>query len=477
MDEVLAQDATEQARLVRDREITADELLDAVLARIEALNPTLNAIIHRMDDEARGQLASIDPAAPFAGVPFLIKDLVAEYGGAPLSEGSRFLKGRYVSPHDSTLVERQRRAGLVICGKTNTPEFGLLPTTEPEAWGPTRNPWDPGRTPGGSSGGSAAAVAARIVAMGHANDGGGSIRIPAACCGLFGLKPTRARNPLGPDYGDAGSGMAVEHAVTRSVRDSAALLDATAGPAPGDPYWAPPPRGRFLEAVSRAPGRLRIAASANPSTGAALHPDVRAGFDATVSLLADLGHEVVEAEPDYDRVAMLKAFARTWTGFASWAIKDWSRRTGRAPSESDFEANTWRMYLNGERMSGGDYLMGIQDLQAIARQVAVFFEAHDVWLTPTIAVPPAPLGYFAWNEERRDEFLRHVGEFSGFTAIANATGQPAMSLPLQWNEAGLPIGMQVIGRFGDEETLFSLAGQLEQARPWADRVPKGVFGV
>lgn len=471
MDEVLAQDATEQARLIRDGEISGAELLDAVLARIEALNPKLNAVIARMDDEARRQLDAVDPAAPFAGVPFVIKDLVAEYGGTPLSEGSRFLKGHFVSPHDSTLVERQKRAGLVICGKTNTPEFGLLPTTEPEAWGPTRNPWDTGRTPGGSSGGSAAAVAARIVAMGHANDGGGSIRIPAACCGLFGLKPTRARNPMGPDYGDAGSGMAVEHAVTRSVRDSAGLLDATAGPAPGDPYWAPPPKGRFAAAAARPPGRLRIAASATPSTGVSIDPEVQAGFEATCALLAELGHEVVEAEPAYDRIAMLKAFARTWTGFASWAIKDWARRTGRTPMEADFEANTWRMYQNGERMTGGDYLMGIQDLQMISRQVAAFFEDYDVWLTPTIAVPPAPLGYFAWDENRRDEFLAHVGEFSGFTAIANATGQPAMSLPLCWSEAGLPIGMQVIGRFGDEETLFSLAGQLEQARPWAGRVP------
>ena len=471
-DEVLARDATDQAALIRQRDIAPVELLEAVLARIEALNPKLNAVITRMDDESRVRAASLDAAAPFAGVPFLLKDLVAEYGGVALSEGSNFLKGRVVSAHDSTLVARLKQAGLVICGKTNTPEFGLLPTTEPEAFGPTRNPWDLGRTPGGSSGGSAAAVAARIVAMAHANDGGGSIRIPAACCGLFGLKPTRARNPLGPDYGDAGSGMAVEHAVTRSVRDSAALLDATAGPAPGDPYWAPPPAGSFAAAAGRDPGRLRIAVSATPSTGVSLHPDVRAGFDATVALLAELGHEVVEAEPEYDRLAMLKAFARTWTGFASWAIKDWARRMGREPTEGDFEANTWRMYRNGERMSGGDYLLAIQDLQAVSRQVAAFFLDYDCWLTPTIAVPPAPLGYFAWDEGQRDRFLQHVGEYSGFTAIANATGQPAMSVPLQWSEAGLPIGMQVIGRFGDEATLFSLAAQLEQARPWADRLPK-----
>jgi len=470
-DELATLDATATAELVRKGEIGAMEVVEAAIARIDRRNPALNAVITRMDEIARAQATDVDVSAPLAGVPFLLKDLVAEHAATPLGEGSRFLTDRYVSPADCELVVRMKRAGLVMVGKTNTPEFGLLPTTEPAVRGASRNPWDTGRTTGGSSGGSAAAVAAGMVPMAHANDGGGSIRIPAACCGLFGLKPTRGRNPMGPSYGDAGSGLAVEHAVTRTVRDSAALLDATAGPAPGDPYWAPPQAGPYADEVGRDPGRLRIAASCKPSTGVDVHADVRVAFEATVKLLQDLGHDVVDAEPTFDRDVMLRAFARSWTAFANWAIKDWARKLDLEIAEADFEPNTWRMFENGERMSGGDYLMAIQDLQFISRQVAVFFEDHDAWLTPTIAVPPSPLGSFEWSDGKREQFLRRVGEYSGFTAIANGTGQPAMSVPLHWNDAGLPIGMQVIGRFGDEATLFRLAGQLEQAKPWADRRP------
>ena len=467
-------DATALADLVRRGEVTAVELVEAAIERIERLNPALNAVITRMDDQARAAAAAhgaANKAAPFAGVPFLLKDLIAEYAGVAIAEGSRFLHGRCVSTHDSELVVRLKRAGAVIAGKTNTPEFGLLPTTEPALYGPTRNPWDTQRTTGGSSGGSAAAVAAGIVPMAHANDGGGSIRIPASCCGLFGLKPTRARNPMGPGYGDAGSGLAVEHAVTRSVRDSAALLDATSGPAPGDPYFAPPKERPFVEEVGRDPGQLRIAVSTRALTGAKIHPECQTAVEATAKLCEDLGHIVEWTEPCFDETRYLKAFAAIWTAFASWAIRDWADRYQLTPSEDQFEPNTWRMYQSGGRRSAVAYLRMIQDIQGVARQIAEFFETYDLTLTPTIARPPAPLGYFSWDSGKRDEFLEHIGEYSGFTSIANSTGQPAMSVPLHWTADNLPVGLHFMARFGAEDTLFRLAGQLEQARPWSRRRP------
>ncbi|MBT5898917.1 MAG: amidase [Rhodospirillaceae bacterium] len=466
-------DATEQAGLVRRGEVSPSELVEAALARIEKLNPELNAVIRPMDEIARAAARSpvADENAPFPGVPFLLKDLVAEYAGVAISEGSRFLDGQGASTEDSELVVRLKAAGLIIAGKTNTPEFGLLPTTEPALHGPSCNPWDTSRTTGGSSGGSAAAVAAGIVAMAHANDGGGSIRIPAACCGLFGLKPTRARNPLGPGYGDAGSGLAVEHAVTRSVRDSARLLDATSGPDLGDPYWAPPPERPFADEVGRDPGALRIAISTKALTGAAIDPECRRAVEDTAKLCEDLGHHVEWAEPQFDETRYLKAFGAAWTGFAAWAIRLWAERYGLEPQEELFEPNTWQMYLSGERRSSGAYLGAIQDIQSTARQVAGFFKTYDLTLTPTLAQPPVPLGYFAWDGGKRDEFLSHLGEFSGFTSLANGTGQPAMSVPLHWTPDNLPVGVHFMARFGAEGTLFRLAGQLEQARPWAHRRP------
>ncbi|MDA1100779.1 MAG: amidase [Proteobacteria bacterium] len=468
-------DATALAGMVRRGEVTAAELVEATIGRIERLNPDLNAVITRMDEEARasvkhGRREAVKDA-PFSGVPFLLKDLIAEYAGVAIAEGSRFLADRCISTQDSELVVRLKRAGVIIAGKTNTPEFGLLPTTEPALHGPTRNPWDITRTAGGSSGGSAAAVAAGIVPMAHANDGGGSIRIPAACCGLFGLKPTRARNPMGPEYGDAGSGLAVEHAVTRSVRDSAALLDATAGPAPGDPYHAPPKARPYVDEVGRDPGKLRIAASTKSLTGARIHSECQAAVEATAKLCEELGHIVEWTEPKFDELRFLKAFAFAWTAFASWAILGWAERFQLTPTEDQFEPNTWRMFQNGERRSAGAYLRMMQDIQQVARQVAGFFETHDLTLTPTIARPPAPLGYFAWNGGNRDEFLQHIGEYSGFTSIANGTGQPAMSVPLHWTADNLPVGLHFMARFGAEDTLFRLAGQLEQACPWSHRRP------
>jgi amidase len=445
------------------------ELVEAAIARIERLNPRLNAVVAPMYDEARRR-AGHELDGPFAGVPFLLKDLLAEYAGAPTTEGSRFLSGHYTAAADSELVARIKRAGLVVLGKTNTPEFGILPTTEPRLFGPARNPWDPTRTPGGSSGGSAAAVAAGLVPMAHANDGGGSIRIPASCCGLFGLKPTRARNPLGPHYGDLFCGLVAEHAVTRSVRDSAALLDATAGPAPGDPYWAPPPARPYTQEIHAAPGRLRIAVTTAAANGAPIHPDCVAAVQDAARLAASLGHVVTEAAPAIDSEMVAHAFITLWAAGCAWGIDDWARRMGRTPSSDDFEPLTAILAEMGRRRTAADLLLGLQDLQSVSRAVARFFAIHDVWLTPTLAEPPLSLGSF---EDPDDPLhgLRRSAAFVPFTPVANATGQPAMSVPLAWNADGLPIGTHWVGRFGEEATLFRLAAQLEAARPWAGRRP------
>lgn len=475
MDEIAFMDATAQAELVRSGEASPVELVAGAIERIERLNPALNAIITPLYEQALELAAKVSSDAPFSGVPFVVKNLVAASKGSPRSEGSGFLAGRYVSPRDSELVRRYRQAGLVILGITNSSEFGLLPTTEPEYFGPTRNPWDTSRGTGGSSGGSSAAVAAGMVAAGHANDGGGSIRIPASCCGLVGLKPTRGRNSLAPDYGDIAGGIICEHVVTRSVRDSAAILDATAGSMPGDPYIPPPPERRYAEEAGRAPGRLRIGVSTSPLNGAPAHPDCVTAAQSAALLCEELGHDVEEVSPVVESHQLFKSFGLVMTGFLGWSIKAWARRTGHTPRENHFEAATWRMYQHSLAQSGGDYLLAWQDLQKSCRDFVAYFTDHDVWLTPTLAQPPVPLGYFDYTHETREQYIAHLGEFTGFTLIANATGQPAISLPLHWTRekggGGLPIGVQLTGRYGDEATLIRLAAQLEQARPWSDRRP------
>jgi amidase len=470
VDELSRLDATALAALVRRREIGARELLEATIARIERVNPTLNAVVTPMYDEARAALAGPLPDGPFTGVPFVLKDLLAEYAGVRMTEGSAFLAG-HVSAVDSELVARLKRAGLVVVGKTNTPELGLLPTTEPRLFGACRNPWDPTRTPGGSSGGSAAAVAAGLVPMGHANDGGGSIRIPASCCGLFGLKPTRGRNPLGPHYGDLHGGLIVEHAVTRSVRDSATLLDATGGADPGAPYAAAPPARPYREEVGAPPGRLRIAFTTTAATGVPVHADCEAAVREAARLCADLGHDVEEAAPALDGDVIAQGFMTVWSVGCAWSVEDWARRTGQTPAPERFEPLTWAMYEMGLRRTGAAFLLAWQDLHRVGRTVARFLEGHDVWLTPTLAEPPVPLGTFDSTPEDPVSGLFRAGFFVPFTPLCNVTGQPAMSVPLAWNAAGLPIGAHFVGRHGDEATLFRLAGQLEQARPWADRRP------
>jgi len=471
MDELGFLDATAQADLVRRKEVSPTEMVEAAIDRIERLNPELNAVITPLFDRAREAATAASIDAAFAGVPFLLKDIVAEYEGTPLSEGSAFLAGHYISPQDSELVRRYRAAGLIILGKTNTPEFALMPTTEPRQFGATRNPWNTAMTTGGSSGGSAAAVAAGMVAAAHANDGGGSIRVPSSCCGLVGLKPTRGRNSLGPEVGDAASGLLCDHVVTRSVRDSAAILDVTAGPLAGDPYNPTLPERSFAEEVGRPPERLRIGLGTVTLNGKAAHPDCVAAAESAARLCEELGHDVVAASPSLDGERLFKAFGNVWAGFLCWGIKDWARRSGRTPDEAYFETATWRTYLHGERQSSGDYLLAVQDLQKVSRDMAAFFNDYDIWLTPTLAQPPVPLGYFDYTPETRDQHIGRLGEYTGFTLIANASGQPGISLPLHWNDDNLPIGVQLLGRYGDEATLFRLAGQLEQARPWSERRP------
>ncbi len=463
-------DATAQAELVRSGEVRPLELVEAAIERIERVNPQLNAVVTPMYEQARAAAEEVAPSAPFAGVPFLLKDLLAAYAGVPMSLGATLFR-EFVPDHDSELVARLKRAGLIILGKTNTPELGLVPTTEPRLFGPTRNPWDPSRTPGGSSGGSAAAVAARMVPMAHGNDGGGSIRIPASCCGLFGLKPTRARNPLGPDFGDVMGGLLVEHALTRSVRDSARLLDATAGPDVGDPYWAPPPSRPYAQEVGAEPGRLRIAYSAHAPFDEAVHPDcVEAARDAA-ALCAELGHEIIEAAPAFDSERTIRWFTAVWAAGCVQTLKGVAQQSGLKLKRRHMEPFTWALYEWGRRVSAADYLLSLQGLQRLARHLERFVADYDVWLTPTLAQPPLPLGTLQGGYLDLAQSFRRALSFVPFTPLANVTGAPAMSVPLHWNQEGLPVGVQFTARFGDEGTLFRLAAQLEAARPWLQRRP------
>ena len=469
-DELAFLDATAQAELVRRKQLKPVELVDAAIARIERLNPALNAVITPMFELARSAANNPLPDGPFRGVPFLLKDLLASYAGVRMASGSSFLK-EFVPEHDSELVGRLKRAGLVIVGKTNTPEFGILPTTEPRAFGPSRNPWASGRITGGSSGGSAAAVAAGMVAMAHANDGGGSIRIPASCCGLFGLKPTRGRNPLGPDFGDIMNGLVAEHAVTRSVRDSAGLLDATAGPDIGDPYYSPPPVRPFLQEVGADPGKLRIAFTTTAPNGVPIHADCVRAVHAAAELCSELGHAVNEAAPTADAELLANSFTVVWSVGCASIVEGAALLTRRKPTPDRFEELTWELAQQGRALSGPAYLGAVSVLQSIARQVARFFANYDIWLTPTLAEPPLPLGSFDAQPGNPLYGLQRALAFVPFTPVCNVTGQPAMSVPLFWNAEGLPVGTHFVGRFGDEATLFRLAAQLEAARPWAARYP------
>ncbi len=479
------------AQLVRRKEVKPSELVEEAINRIESFNPQINAVIHKMYDPAKEAAERDLPDGAFRGVPFLLKDLVAAYAGVPMRGGSRFYND-FVPDHDSELVKRYKAAGVCILGKTNTPEYGLAPVTEPELFGPSNNPWDLTRTTGGSSGGSAAAVAAGMVPLAHGNDGGGSIRIPASCCGLFGLKPTRGRNPLGPDLGEVWQGMACDHVLTRSVRDSAAMLDATAGPDIGALYYATPPSRPFLDEVGENPGKLRIAFTSKPFLPSVVHEDCIKSLEATVKLCQDLGHELVEAAPKIDGKAFARAFLTMVCGETRANIEEAEAFFGRKATFSDFEPSTWAVGLLGKQCTAAEFSRAIRLLQNSARQVGQFFENYDVLLTPTLAMPPVMTGalqpkgteVLAMKILGRlnagalinalagiDALADKIFEFVPYTSVFNATGQPAMSVPLYWNDEGLPIGMHFVGRYGDEATLFRLAGQLEQAKPWFDRIP------
>ena len=470
LSELAYADAIALAELVRDKQVTSLELVDAAIERVERLNPTLNAVVTPMFDAARKAAASPQEGGAFAGVPFLLKDFLAEYAGVRFTEGTAFLKD-FVPSEDSELVRRFKKAGLIFIGKTNTPELAVGVTTEPRLFGATHNPWDVTRTPGGSSGGAAAAVASGMVPVAHGNDAGGSIRVPAACCGVFGLKPTRARNPLGPHFGDIFTGLVAEHVLTRSVRDSAAFLDATAGPDIGDPYFAPPQQRPFADEIGAEPGRLRIGFSTTTPTGETLHPESLRAVEDAAKLCESLGHTVEQVEPRYDAERMRTLFVTVLSAGFAWVVDDWSRRTGREAKADDFEPFVWSFTQRGRELSAQQYLLALQDLQRLSRNIARFFVDHDVWLTPTLGEPPVPLGTFRYDGRDPFEVRWRMAQMSPFAYISNVTGQPAMSVPLYWTPEGLPLGTHFVGRFGDEATLFRLASQFEQARPWASRRP------
>jgi Asp-tRNA(Asn)/Glu-tRNA(Gln) amidotransferase A subunit family amidase len=459
------------AALVKKRAVSSSELLEAAIARCEQRNPALNAVVIPMLDQARTAAKGDVPRGPFEGVPFLLKDLHLNVPGVRTTNGSS-LYAENVPTTESELVARYRRAGLIVFGKSASPEFGLTCTTESRLFGQTKNPWNLAHTSGGSSGGASAAVAGGIVPLANASDGGGSIRIPASCCGLFGMKPTRGRTPLGPDAGEGWAGMSCVHAVTRSVRDSAALLDATAGPDLGAPYAAQPPLRPWLAEVGAPPGRLRIALDTETWNEAATHADCRAAAEDAARLCESLGHHVERARFAPSSIEELRKAALTVIAAnIRWAIEEGGRKLGREPKQEDVEPGTWLVASLSKGLDAVAYADAVKVLHRTGRELARFLLRYDVLLSPTMGTPPPPLGVLSLSAPDLEAQTRVLMEATGYTQLANTTGVPAMSVPLNWNAAGLPIGAQFIGRHNDEATLFRLAAQLEQARPWSARQP------
>lgn len=463
-------DAIGLAELVRKGDVTPGELLDEACERVEERNPQINAIIYSLVDAARAEISAGLPDGPFRGVPFLMKDLHASVAGAPLTNGSKLFKDAIAS-HDSELVRRYRRAGLVIFGKTNTPELGLSVSTEPALFGACRNPYNLDRTTGGSSGGAGASVAARILPAAHASDGGGSIRIPAACCGLFGLKPTRGRTPMGPEVSEGWAGMSAQHVVSMTVRDSAALLDATHGAAAGDPYAAPAVDASFLSQVGRAPGRLRIAISTAAFNGSAVDDQCVQAAEDAARLCEQLGHDVEIASPNVDTELQRKSTATIIGANTLSSLTARAAALGRTLAEDDVEKLTYTVAQMGAGASAADYSDAVRGIHALGRELGSFFEDYDVLLTPMLARPPIPLGILDMNTDDPASYIDALVAFTAFSQLFNATGQPAMSVPLAMSNEQTPIGVQFAGRFGDEATLLRLAAQLETASPWRDRMP------
>ncbi|KAA0596157.1 amidase [Azospirillum lipoferum] len=464
-------DGLDLAEQIRAGAVTPLEALGDTIARLERVNPTLNAIVETLFDRARETARRpVADSAPFAGVPTFIKDLFMPVAGARMTNGSLLCEGA-TGPFDAELIRRLRQAGVVIAGTTTSPEFGTSYSTESRLFGATRNPWSPGHVAGGSSGGAAALVAARVVPFAHGNDGGGSLRVPASCCGVFGLKPTRGRVPIGPLVGEGWAGMGINHAITLSVRDSAALLDATAGSGPGDPYAAPAQDGRFLDAVSRPPKSLRIGLVRSLAPWPT-HPDCLAAIDHTVRLCESLGHRVEEIElpvsaPEfYDTVfTIIGAQTRSLLTMIS-------AMSGHPADESVLEPRTRILLRAKGDVSGAAYAAAVDGIHALGRRMAGIHADFDLLLTPTLAKPPVAIGTLDMEDSQTlDDLIDLFHSFSPFTALFNATGQPAMSVPLHWTAGGLPVGSHFAAPFGGESLLFSLAGQLEAAQPWNGRVP------
>jgi amidase/6-aminohexanoate-cyclic-dimer hydrolase len=456
-------DALGLAELVRGRDVTPEELLEEAISRAEKVDPAINAVVQRHFDEARAAIKAGLPDGPFTGVPFLLKDLNLMLKDTVTSNGSVMFKDDRAKIN-STLVDRYIKSGVVIFGKTSSPEFGALPITETNLFGVTRNPWDLSRTPGGSSGGAAAAVASGILPMANASDGGGSIRIPAACTGLVGYKPTRGRTAMGPVIGEGWGGQSISHVVSRTVRDSAAMLDATTGPESGDPYAPPHFAGRFLEEVAKSPGSLRVAVIPEKIGSGSYAPEVRAALRDAAELMTSLGHHVEEATPEIDGFAL--QFASGVLLGANLALKVTQREEelGRALQEGDLEPGTMALIEYGRNLNAEACAKASQINHMSGRIMGRFHERYDVILSPTLASLPVPVGHFG-----EGDVGKKLGEFMGNTSMFNQTGQPSISLPLGWSEEGLPIGIMFSAAFGEDARLFRLAGQLEQARPWSDR--------
>ena len=456
------------AELVRKKQVSASELLDEAIARTARVDPQINAVVVKHYDYAERQIKNGLPDGPFTGVPFLLKDLdILE--GTRTTFGASIFKDD-VADHTGTLAARFLKAGVAFFGKSASPEFGLMPTTESRLHGPTRNPWNLAHSSGGSSGGAAAAVAARILPVAHASDGGGSIRIPASASGVFGLKPTRARNPLGPDRGEGWGGFSCGHVVSISVRDSAAMLDAVHGPEPSSPYVAPPPERPFLEEVGRDPGRLRIAFTDKSPYGDAIDPEIAAATRDIAALLAGLGHHVEERAPPLaaDPAAVMSTIVAANTALN---VRLAERRFGRAMTDKDFETLTLASAHNAQKATSTDYVAAQLAAFQISRALATFFESCDVFLCPTLCSPPLRIGELDTMTQDLSHIAPTLRRYMPATAMFNMSGQPAMSVPLAWNKAGLPLGMMFSAGFGDEATLLRLAAQLEQERPWRGKLP------
>jgi len=475
-------DATAQAELVRAGDATPLELVDAAINRIEKLNGDLNAVIHERFDRARAEASAALPDGPFRGVPIVFKDLDGSMAGEPLHQGNALLKQLgHTGDHDSYLFEKLRAAGFVPVGKTNTPELGLMPTTEPLAYGPTRNPWSTAHGTGGSSGGSAAAVASGMVPVGHAGDGGGSIRIPASACGLFGLKPTRGRISLGPEVGEAWAGLVQRHVLTRSVRDSAAVLDAVNGAMPGDPYTAPPPVRPYAAEVGADPGKLRIGLRTTaPAAMAETDPECVAAAEDAAHLLESLGHTVEPASPAaFDETELLDLFLVVLATHVLWDLRQLAEIAGREIGPDDVEPLTWVYAEMGKEHTAVAYLEAITQAHRWTRRVASWFggprepdSGFDLLLTPTMAEPPPEIGDVVGTAEDPWHGMGRATPFATYCAPSNVTGMPAMSVPLYWEASrDLPIGVQLVADHGREDLLLRVASQLEAARPWADRRP------